>query len=238
MKTLCIAHRGASAEAPENTLPAFRRALALGVDGIELDTQVTSDGVAVVFHDRTLTRLTGSRGRLAEHTSLELLKLRVRGELIPTLAEVLVIARGRTVLQIEIKPGVRVAPVLQAIRQAGPAARVILASSDCAILRETAVLAPKLPRMLIASGSERSVSPQAAASRLLRAVTAAGASGVSVNHQNVKSARLVEAVRSRGAQFWCWTVNDPVAMRRMRDYAVDAIVSDDPATLIKTLAAS
>jgi len=238
MKTLCIAHRGASAEAPENTLAAFRRALALGVDGIELDTQVTNDGAAVVFHDRTLTRLTGSRGRLAERTLAELRRLRVRGELIPTLAEVLELASGRTVLQIEIKPGVPVAPVLQAIRQAGRAAPVILASSDRAVLREAAVLAPELPRMLIASGAGRSASPQAAASRLLRAMAAAGASGVSVNHQNVRSARLVEAVRSHGAQFWCWTVNDPAAMRRMRGYAVDAIVSDDPATLIKTLAAS
>ncbi|MES1168290.1 MAG: glycerophosphodiester phosphodiesterase family protein, partial [Oleiharenicola lentus] len=65
---LIIAHRGASAEKPENTIAAFRRALALEVDGIELDVHVTKDGVPVVFHDAQLRRLTGVRGRLDRQT--------------------------------------------------------------------------------------------------------------------------------------------------------------------------
>src|ERR1043165_6037208 len=75
---LIIAHRGASAERPENTLAAFRRALALEADGIDLDGHLTRDGVPVVFHDATLRRLTGVRGRVARKTWPELARLRVR----------------------------------------------------------------------------------------------------------------------------------------------------------------
>ena len=116
---LLIAHRGASAEKPENTLGAFRRALALGVDGIELDVRVTRDGVPVVFHDASLRRLTGEPGRIATRTSRELKTLRVLGAgSIPRLAAVLSLVRGRAILQIELKRGTEVAPVIRAVRRA------------------------------------------------------------------------------------------------------------------------
>jgi hypothetical protein len=127
---LFIAHRGASAEAPENTLAAFRRALALGVDGIELDVQVSRDGVPMVFHDATLVRLTGRRGRIGQFTRCELRANPVRGEAIPTLAEVLALTRDRAVVQVEIKRGVPVAPVVEAIRRLGPLLAVVLASFE------------------------------------------------------------------------------------------------------------
>src|SRR5579862_6854257 len=150
MSPFVIAHRGASAEAPENTLRAFARALELGVDGIELDVQVTRDGVAVIFHDSTLMRLTGVRGRIADRAWPELRKLRMQGEPIPTLADALALMRKRAILQIEIKKGVPIAPVLAAIRRTASAGHVILASFEQVILRQAAELGPKLPRMLIA----------------------------------------------------------------------------------------
>jgi glycerophosphoryl diester phosphodiesterase len=241
-------------EAPENTLRAFARALELGADGIELDVQVTRDGVAVVFHDSTLKRLTGARGRLADRTWSELLKLRVQGEPIPTLADALAFTRKRAILQIEIKKGVPVAPVLAAIRRTASTGNVILASFEPDILRQTAVLAPKLPRMLIADSGRTSIrflakntkeakvetstirhSPLAM--HLVHAMASVGASGISVCHEAIKSPRLVETVHRHGAQLWCWTVNDSRTMRRLRDYAVNAIITDNPAKLIKTLRA-
>jgi glycerophosphoryl diester phosphodiesterase len=102
-KPLVIAHRGASAEAPENTLAAFRRALALKVDGIELDVQATRDGVPVVFHDEGLRRLTGRIGRLGKKTWPELAALRVaQTEPIPNLAQVLALVRGRATVHREL----------------------------------------------------------------------------------------------------------------------------------------
>ena len=71
---LIIAHRGASAHAPENTLAAFRRAVEAGADGIELDVRLARDGVAVVFHDSSLKRTAGRDDKLAHYTSSELRK--------------------------------------------------------------------------------------------------------------------------------------------------------------------
>jgi glycerophosphoryl diester phosphodiesterase len=271
MSPLVIAHRGASIEAPENTLRAFQRALELGVDGIELDVQVTRDGIPVVFHDYTLTRLTGTRGRLADRTWAELQKLRVSGEPIPTLADALSLTRKRCILQIEIKKGAPVAPILAAIRKTASTKHVILASFEPDILRQAAALAPKLPRMLIVDPASRhskredakrskvgtSVighraldighSPPAighrssdighspSALKLLQAMMAVGASGLSVSHEAITTPFFVETIHRHGAQLWCWTVDDVRTIRRLRDYDVDAILTNDPAKLIKTL---
>jgi glycerophosphoryl diester phosphodiesterase len=239
MSPLVIAHRGASAEAPENTLRAFARALALGVDGIELDVQVTRDGVAVVFHDSSLMRLTGTRGRIADRTWAELQKLRVGGEPIPTLADALALTCKQAILQIEIKKGVPVAPVLAAIRRTASSGQVILASFEPDILRQVAVLAPKLPRMLIADPPKTSIhfhtKVDPSAMKLLQTMAAVGASGISVCHEAITTPPFVETIHRRGAQLWCWTVNDVSNMRRLGDYAVDAILTNDPAKLLKVL---
>jgi glycerophosphoryl diester phosphodiesterase len=291
MPPLVIAHRGASAEAPENTLRAFARALELGVDGIELDVQVTRDGIPVVFHDFTLTRLTGTRGRLADRTWAELRNLRVGAcpdkvgptgriartreftrcgdEPIPTLADALALTCKRAMVQIEIKKGVPVAPVLAAIRRTASSRNVILASFEPDILREAATLAPKLTRMLIVDSASRySKREDAKGSRvgtsviglssvalakedhpslvmghsplamhLVQAMVSARASGLSVEHRAATSPLFVETIHRHGAQLWCWTVNNAPEMRRLRAYAVDAILTDDPAKLIKALCA-
>ncbi len=84
-----IAHRGASADYPENTLLAFRRAVELGVDMIELDVQLTRDGELVVLHDETLERTTNGHGAVREYSYAELRTLDAgRGEYIPLLSEV------------------------------------------------------------------------------------------------------------------------------------------------------
>ncbi len=225
---LLIAHRGASAEAPENTLAAFRRALALKVDGIELDVQVTRDGVPVVFHDYSLHRLTGTRGRLTAKTWPALKKLRVHGtEPIPRLVEVLALVRGRAVVQIELKRGARVAPVIRAVRRARAVKRVILASFEPGLLRTARRLAPRIPRMLIAEGRHLP--------RLLRAMTSLGAKGLSLNHTAVRQRAVVDEIHVGGGTLWCWTVNSAPAMRRLAGWGVDAILSDNPALLRRTV---
>ncbi|HUJ43539.1 MAG TPA: glycerophosphodiester phosphodiesterase family protein [Opitutaceae bacterium] len=233
---LLIAHRGASAEAPENTLPAFRRALALGVDGIELDVQLTRDGVPVVFHDTTLARLTGRRGRIAWLTREELRSARVQGEPLPTLAQVLALPRKRAVVQIEIKRGVPVAPVVQAVLRGQAAADVVLASFDPPIVAEMRRLAPQIPRMLIAGGRRRRLGPFRIRGDALAAdLVSLGAAGVSLDHRALRSPAVITALKSRGWCVWCWTVNDPSAMLRLASWGVDAILSDNPALMQSTL---
>ena len=225
MATLVIAHRGASAEKPENTLEAFRRALALKVDGIELDVQLTADGVPVVFHDTSLRRLTGRPGRLANQTWHNLKKLRVAGtEPIPRLADVLSLVRGRAVVQIELKRGVSVAPVVRVVRHAGAGPWVILASFESPLVGEAGELAPEIPCMLISEG-------RGGTKKLLRQMAAAGARGLSLHHKAVRNRAMVEAVHAGGVPLWCWTVNDAAVARRLAGWGVDALLGDNPVLL-------
>ena len=221
---LIIAHRGVSAEKPENTLAAFRRALALDVDGIELDVRVTRDGVAVVFHDDTLRRLTGTGGRVAGQTWAELRLLRVHGrEPIPRLVDVLRLTRGLAVVQIELKSG-PVAATVRAIKAARAAEWVILASFDPRLVAEARQLAPAIPRLLISEG-------RAAPAWLVRRLAAIGASGLSVDQRAVRSAAWVRHFHMRGYAVWAWTVNDPAVARRLAGWGVNALLGDDPALL-------
>ncbi len=225
MAALVIAHRGASAEKPENTLAAFRRALALGADGIELDAQVTRDGVPVVFHDITLRRLTGQPGRLTAKTWVELKKLQVHGiERIPRLIDVLALVRGRAIVQIELKRGVVVAPVVRAIQQARAARWVNLASFDLDLVRAAARLAPAISRTLISA-------ERGGADKLLRQMVAAGASGLSLHYSAVRSRAFVGRIHRSGATLWCWTVNDAHTARRLAGWGVDGLLGDNPALL-------
>ena len=96
--TWVIAHRGASADERENTLPAFERAIEAGADFVELDVQASSDGALVVFHDLDLDRLTPLRGPLRRR---ELAELREHG--IPTLEEVIEVTRGRIRVMAELR---------------------------------------------------------------------------------------------------------------------------------------
>jgi glycerophosphoryl diester phosphodiesterase len=221
---LVIAHRGASIERPENTLAAFRRALALEADGIELDVHVTCDGVPVVFHDPTLRRLTGGRGRIVRKKWAELAPLRVRGaEPIPRLADVLRLTRGLAVVQVEMKSGA-VPAVVRAVARARAAEWVILASFDRRLVAAARDLAPAIPRMLISEGRD-------APAALVRQLAACGAAGISVNHRAIRSAAWVRHFHQRGYAVWSWTVNDPVLARRLAGWGVDALLGDDPALL-------
>lgn len=221
---LIIAHRGASAERPENTLSAFRRAVALEADGIELDVHVTADDVPVVFHDATLRRLTGAGGRVSRRRWAELKPLRVRGsEPIPRLVDVLKLTRGLVVVQIELKAG-PVEPVIRAVTAARATEWTILASFDRRLVAAARDLAPAVPRMLISEGRE-------APAALVRQLAACGAAGLSVNHRAIRSAAWINHFHCRGYIIWTWTVNEPLAARRLAGWGVDALLGDDPALL-------
>jgi glycerophosphoryl diester phosphodiesterase len=141
---LVIAHRGFSGAAPENTLLAFRKAIEIGSDMIELDIQLSKDGKIVVIHDESLERTTNGHGKVADHTLQEIKKLdagswfgaEFSGERIPTLQEVLDLAKGRVLVNIEIKnPTHGQYPIteladksLQAVKKAGMLDRLIFSS--------------------------------------------------------------------------------------------------------------
>jgi glycerophosphoryl diester phosphodiesterase len=149
-RPLVVGHRGVPALHQENTLAGFRRAVALGVDAIELDVRLTRDRRAIVFHDAGAGRLTGVRRAIADMTWDEVSALRVkavlggtryeRPEPIPLLAEVLAEVGHRIAINVELKPrwlGDDVAAVAAAeIAAAGVAARVLVTSHDPRRLRD------------------------------------------------------------------------------------------------------
>ena len=113
-KTKVWAHRGASGYAPENTLDAFRKAVEMGADGIELDVQMTKDGELVVIHDETIDRVSNGKGWVKDYTYEELKKfnfnkthLEYTKEEIPTLEQVyLLIKPTNLTINVEIKTGI------------------------------------------------------------------------------------------------------------------------------------
>jgi glycerophosphoryl diester phosphodiesterase len=227
---LIIAHRGASVEFPENTLAAFERAVALGVDAIELDVHVTRDGVPVVFHDIDLRRTTGTRGRITASSwpDLESLRILQSEHGIPRLRDVLAFTRGKTVVQIELKGGAPVRPVLQAVTAARAAEWVVFASFSAATVAEAAEVAPAIPRMLI---SEARVAPPS----LVRQLATCRANGISVNHRAVGNAAFVRYFQARGYGVWTWTVNDLPRARELAGWGVDGVMGDNPALLRRLL---
>src|SRR5664280_3882812 len=117
-------------------------------------------------------------------------------------------------------------------------AAVILASFERELVAEARVRAPHISRMLIHEGGERGrPTPRARVQGLASVLAALGATGVSLDHQAIPSAKFIAALKCRGFCVWCWTVNHPRAMLRLARWGADAILSDDPALLSATFQA-
>jgi glycerophosphoryl diester phosphodiesterase len=251
-RPLTIAHRGASVDAPENTLAAVRRAVELGADAIEIDVQRSRDGALVVMHDTTLARTTDVRRvfpwrapwRVADFTLDELRRLdagswksaRHAGERVPTLAEVLeVIGESSASLQLELKapklyPGVVVDLVstLYGANGAGELApavpRVVVQSFDFAAMKE---LKTRVPRLLVGLLG----TPKAANLPAL----ATWADQVNPQHRSVNRS-YVEKVHQHGMACLVWTVDASRAMSRAVALGVDGVITNRPDRFLTVLA--
>ena len=213
-----IAHRGASRERPENTLPAFRRAVELGADAVELDVHRTADGVIVVHHDPVLND--EGTGRTIPICSLDraaLRAFRVDGEPIPTLSEVLAALAGRCTAYCELKGRDTVRGTLELI--ASTRAPAAVHAFDHRQVAEAHRMAPDIPRgVLEASYPVDSL-------HALRAV-----SGRDLwRHRDYIDEALVREVHEAGKRVIAWTVNDPEMMQRFAVWGVDALCTDDVA---------
>jgi glycerophosphoryl diester phosphodiesterase len=218
--TAILGHRGASADAPENTLRAFALAADQGADGIELDVQPAADGTLVILHDDTVDRTTDGRGRVADLTYAALAALDAgAGERVPTLEQALRLARGRLLVDIEIKdPGIE--PAVAALVDAlGMADDVVISSFHPASLAAMRAAAPHLRRWLL--------SPGWSAATLATALDL-GAVGVAPRHPAVDAA-LVATARQHCLAVVTWTANADADLRRLLALDLDAIITDVPA---------
>jgi len=241
-----IGHRGASGEAPENTLPAFELALAQGAHALELDVRVSADGVPLVLHDPALDRTTDRSGLLATISAAEAREAdagaqftpdggathpwRGRGVRIPTLAEVLD-GFPETPLLIELKEAAAQNAVRQLLLQRNASARSVVASEDAAALE-----AFRSPPFLVAASGEDikrlyfgtlfGVAPATVPYRLL---------SVPVRHRGlpVPTRRFVRAARRLGCPVHVWTVNQPGLASRLWQRGVCGIITNVPEMVLR-----
>ena len=230
-----LGHRGASSDAPENTLVAFQRALAQGADGVELDARLCASGEVVVFHDPRLERLTGAVGRVAEVPWATLARLEVRAGpegappgRIPLLSEVLEALPRTAFINVELKSedwtGTRVAEAAGALLESGQHRdHVVVSSFDSRCLLRLALAHPRLKRGLLLDPDR-----PAPVQRLLL-----GLVGRDAVHP--EATQLTEAdVRhwhSAGREVAVWTVDDPEVARRLRAWGVDSCITNRPGAL-------
>ena len=248
-----LAHRGASASAPENTLEAFRLAVESGAGGLELDVHLTRDGHVVVIHDPTLDRTTNRTGAVSEMTLDELrepdaghnfspegstLPYRGLNLRIPTLVEVLREFPGVTA-NIDMKadrPGIEAA-VMDVLREADAEGRVLVVSSRYGAVRRFR----RISRGHISTGASRwetVIFYLFSNLRLERLLSPAyDALQVPVRHRGLKlvTQRFLDAAHDRGVRVDVWTINEADEMRMLLDLGVDVIMSDRPGTLAEVL---
>src|SRR5919112_1079510 len=249
-----LAHRGASALAPENTIEAFRLAVEAGAGGLELDVHMTHDGHIVVIHDATVDRTTNGSGTASEMTLDELRRLdaghnfspdggptrpyRGRGVQVPTLGEVLE-EFPEVAVNIEIKagtPGIE-ETVLGVLREANAVGRALVVSTPHDIMKRFR----KVSGGHVSTGASRweigvfYISSKFRLERLVR--PAYDALQVPLRHRGIPvvTPRFVRAAHARGVRVDAWTINQADEMRRLLDLGVDVIMTDRPGTLAEVL---
>jgi len=229
-----FAHRGASAHAPENTLAAFELALAQNADAIELDVKLSADGRAMVIHDPTVDRTTGSHGRVKELSFAQLRSLDAgsffskdyRGEKIPLLEEVFEAVGKRTFINVELTNYTTprdslVEIVCMLVKQFGLQKHVMFSSFFPWNLSKARVYLPEVPRGLLASDGWLGAWARSFGFNFGR---------YQALHPYLKdvTSQQVQRVHRLNRRIHVWTVNAAEDMRRLFHWGVDAIFTDDP----------
>ncbi|MEM2315116.1 MAG: glycerophosphodiester phosphodiesterase family protein, partial [Candidatus Nezhaarchaeales archaeon] len=218
-RVLVIAHRGASAYEPENTLRSIKRALNLGADMVEIDVRTTKDGHIVVIHDATVDRTTNGRGYVKDMTLEELKKLDAGlGERIPTLQEVISLVKGRVGLVIEIKvPGIE-EKVLKIVNENKLHDDVLITSFYHPILLRVKSLNAKVRTGIII------------ASRPVRPAQLAldARSNAIFPKYTYLDLEMVEEAHKHSLTVYPWTVDDPGEARLLIEMGIDGIVTNKP----------
>lgn len=234
-RPLIIAHRGASAVAPESSEAAIREAVLAGADMIELDVQMTRDGRLVVFHDERLDRTTDGSGVVAKMRYAQIARLdagrwfhpRFAGERVLPLSQALRLIPGRMRINLELKAVAARAALLRRfiriVRRAGVQKRLLVSSFD-----------PGLLRRLGDTGLARALICRDQPARALRTAARLGCEAWHPADALVTSRRVVQA-HAAGLRVHVWTVDEIRRARQLIRRGVDGIFTNDPARLVERL---
>jgi glycerophosphoryl diester phosphodiesterase len=250
-RPLVFAHRGGAALAPENTIAAFDRGLALGADGLELDVRLSRDGVPVVHHDETLERTTNLRGRVSAFTADELSRadagyhfqnggepgFRGRGHGIPRLQEILDrYPRTRVIIELKDNRAALANAVLDLVRAAGALDRVCLGSFRLHVLRAARAAQPGLAT----SAAQEEVRWALYRSWIRWPVKQVSYLGYQVpevaGRTRVVSQQFVDMAHRAGLPVQVWTVDAQADAHRLLGWGVDALITNRPDLLVPLVA--
>jgi glycerophosphoryl diester phosphodiesterase len=239
-----VAHRGSSDVAPENTLAAFRRAIADGAHAFELDARLTADHKVVVFHDATLSRTAGGEGRVSGATAASIRRLSAgrwfsgefADEKVPFLDEALELAGGMVGVNVELKFDSRREDPAQLVRRAcaiireytgrpGPSASILVSSFHHRALELQRSLHPAIDTGVLV------YPPGVPATSGVRFARRIGAGYLIYSGGNIRRA-FVEKAHASGILTMEYTVNTPSRLKRAIGYGVDGVITNDPSAIL------
>ncbi|GAB4145292.1 MAG: glycerophosphodiester phosphodiesterase [Planctomycetaceae bacterium] len=238
-----IAHRGASFDAPENTLASIRLAWKQNADAVEIDVYLSRDGHIVAVHDETTKRYGGPDKKIADQTLKELQSIDVgrwkdpkwTGEKIPTLAEILPTIPKNKRLFIEIKCGPEIIPELKRVLKTAklPPQRTAIIGFSLPTMQKIKRALPKLEVSWIVSLKRNKSTQrwQPSLNQILRQARDAKLDGIDLSAKPVINLKYVQRAKQAGLRFYVWTVNSETEARRLQNAGVDGITTDRPGWL-------
>lgn len=234
---LVIAHRGASAVAPESTRAALEAAITGDADGVELDVQLSRDGRLIIFHDERLDRTTDGAGAVARHTYPDLARLdagawfnpRFSGQRILLASQALRLFRSHGLVNLELKPTARgpmlIDRLVRCLQWTGSVRRVLVSSFATMLLERLRRRGPTVARAVIC---HRHFDRALAAARRL-------ACDAIHPHVDLVTPQRVVRAHADGLRVHVWTVDRIAVARRLAGWGVDGIFSNDPARMTRAL---
>ena len=215
---LKIGHRGAKGYEPENTLIAFRKAIDLKVDGIELDVHLSLDGEIMVIHDETIDRTTNEKGFVKNFTSLQLNELGI-----PTLIEVFDLVNQKSFINIELKGTETSKPVVDLIihfisEKNWNYTNFLVSSFDWKMLEEVNLLNPKIRIGVL---TEEDVVEALAFAKKVKIFS------IHPNYQ-LLTKENVALIQENGFKVFPWTVNSKEDIQKLKSFNINGIISDFP----------
>ncbi len=250
--TEIIGHRGASYDAPENTLASVKLAFEQGADASEIDIYLTKDNRIIALHDKTTKKTTGKDWKPGDRTLAELASLdagswkdkKYAGERIPTLEALLdTIPEGRK-LVIEIKSDPEILPYLQAILEASPKypAQIVIIAFKWENIIGAKQRMPKVPCYWLYDTTPHVDKETGAISdrplELLARCKAAGLDGLDIKYDSQITPEFMKHMKDAGMELLVWTVNEPDVARRLADLGVLGITTDRPGWLREQMQAA
>ena len=238
-----VAHRGASAAAPENTIPAFELAWERGADAIELDCHLTADGHIVCIHDKDTKKVADKTlviktSKLAELRNLDVgswLDKKFSGITIPTLAEAMATVPSDKKIYIEVKCDASIVPRLfQDIEQANLSReQMVIISFNAEVIRQVELRDPLLKTFWLTSiKKDKFGDTSPSLDKILKTLSQTGTDGVSTNHAQL-CPNLIRGIQQAGYQHHVWTVDQPQTAEKLWEWGTESITTNRPEKIRK-----